>query len=69
MRGQTNWHLTSVLSVEGEEAEGVQTGNMLYKFNRAHGLHAKGHRQGGTCRCLGSKPVPWINEFSLSPTG
>ena len=48
-------------SLMGEE-RGVQTGNIVYKINRAHGLQIKRQRQGGTCRCLGSKPVPWINE-------
>src|SRR5262245_25470602 len=47
---------------QGEKASEVQTGNIVYKTNRAHGLHAKEHWQGGTCQCLGSKPVPWINE-------
>ena len=37
----------------GSSASTVQTGNMLYKINLAHGLHDKEHRQGG------SLPMPW----------
>src|SRR6478672_6099965 len=54
---------------EGEGKRSVQTGHIVYIFDRAHGLHAKGHWRGGTCRCLGVRPVSWINELSLSVIG
>ena len=57
------------LSLEGEDEGEVQTGSIVYKTNRAHGLQFKRQRQGGTCQCLGNKPAPWINEFNLSPIG
>ena len=55
--------LTTPLSLRGEGRGGVQTGYIVYKTNRAHGLQLRARR---TVLCPGKKPVPWMKDCSLS---
>ena len=43
----------------------VQTGNIIYKVNRAHGLHPTVCWQRRACQCHGRRPLRWMNESAL----
>src|SRR6187402_3331340 len=56
---------TVVQSVPGGTQTSVQTGNIVYIVNRAHGLHPTVCWQRRACQCRGKRPVRWMNESVL----
>jgi hypothetical protein len=63
LRGRGLFTLTPVLSPQGRGRLRVQTGYIVYKLDRAHGLQFRARR---TFQCPGKRPVPWMNESNLS---